>query len=438
MRLGPAIRGWLRRVLSLTDELTPWSVAEARRELDRIVETDRRFADAPTGVPLVLGRVADYYAVAADVAVPVHRPSVQADRKTGPARPGLELSAPTPEESPAAFEVAPIVPDESWPEPSVRPAVDDTCRVEPGTDRRDPPGARCWPSCRCNRPASSDQFRPSVDANELPALPVPQTSVQVEDRGRNRHVPEGVSSSRPLFGVHAARHVESDRGALRQPVPHVLRNRRGGPPRRGARRLRGPAAFDVGGSRRSTALPSPPTSGSDAASPTAAATPAAVSQADPQSAPSDSANRIGAAAGRRAGTSRAHGHHRGGVPVVLDRVGRRPRARNERRADPGFGGTPYPGNRARGPRIPGRAGGRRQAGPAASDRAVTAERVANLNATPWAEVWIDGRKIGETPLGRVPADDRAPRSSVSPSGAGRPDPHADRHDGLGRTPQRGR
>jgi hypothetical protein len=28
--------------------------------------------------------------------------------------------------------------------------------------------------------------------------------------------------------------------------------------------------------------------------------------------------------------------------------------------------------------------------------------VANLNATPWAEVWIDGRKVGETPLGRVP------------------------------------
>jgi hypothetical protein len=27
--------------------------------------------------------------------------------------------------------------------------------------------------------------------------------------------------------------------------------------------------------------------------------------------------------------------------------------------------------------------------------------VANLNATPWAEVWIDGRKVGETPLGHV-------------------------------------
>jgi len=27
---------------------------------------------------------------------------------------------------------------------------------------------------------------------------------------------------------------------------------------------------------------------------------------------------------------------------------------------------------------------------------------ANLNATPWAEVWVDGKKVGETPLGHVP------------------------------------
>jgi eukaryotic-like serine/threonine-protein kinase len=27
--------------------------------------------------------------------------------------------------------------------------------------------------------------------------------------------------------------------------------------------------------------------------------------------------------------------------------------------------------------------------------------VASLNATPWADVWIDGRRIGETPLGHV-------------------------------------
>jgi hypothetical protein len=25
----------------------------------------------------------------------------------------------------------------------------------------------------------------------------------------------------------------------------------------------------------------------------------------------------------------------------------------------------------------------------------------NLNATPWAEVWIDGRRVGETPLGNL-------------------------------------
>jgi hypothetical protein len=25
-----------------------------------------------------------------------------------------------------------------------------------------------------------------------------------------------------------------------------------------------------------------------------------------------------------------------------------------------------------------------------------------LNATPWAEVWVDGEKVGETPIGNVP------------------------------------
>jgi hypothetical protein len=27
--------------------------------------------------------------------------------------------------------------------------------------------------------------------------------------------------------------------------------------------------------------------------------------------------------------------------------------------------------------------------------------VVNLNATPWAEVWIDGRRVGETPIGNL-------------------------------------
>jgi len=25
----------------------------------------------------------------------------------------------------------------------------------------------------------------------------------------------------------------------------------------------------------------------------------------------------------------------------------------------------------------------------------------NINATPWAEVWIDGKSFGETPLGNI-------------------------------------
>jgi serine/threonine-protein kinase len=27
--------------------------------------------------------------------------------------------------------------------------------------------------------------------------------------------------------------------------------------------------------------------------------------------------------------------------------------------------------------------------------------VVNLNATPWAEVWIDGQRVGETPIGNL-------------------------------------
>ena len=399
--LGPAIRGWLSRVLSLTDDLTPWSVAEARRELDRIVETDRRFADAPTGVPLVLGRVADYYAVAADVAVPVHQPSVQADRKTGPVRPGLELSAPTPEESPAAFEVAPIVPDESWPEPSVRPAVDELV----GSNQE--PVAEIRPALAlAELPLQSgnveDQFRPSVDANELQAWPVPQASVQVEDRGRNRHVPEEASSPRLLFGVHTADTLD--------PIAAPSSSRSRMLVGIGAAALLVVALGGYAVLRPSTAtapaarqaLPPSSTSGSDAAIPTAAATPAAVSQADPQRAPStprtEAALPPAAAAERPApmGTievvsplsltvsedGRALGTS--GEPIQVS-AGRHTLAIG--REDLGYQAVEVvdvkPGRPHRiQPSLP--------------------SGVANLNATPWAEVWIDGRKIGDTPLGRVP------------------------------------
>jgi serine/threonine-protein kinase len=30
------------------------------------------------------------------------------------------------------------------------------------------------------------------------------------------------------------------------------------------------------------------------------------------------------------------------------------------------------------------------------------EVLVNVNATPWAEVWIDGKHVGQTPLARVP------------------------------------
>src|SRR5205085_7414951 len=28
--------------------------------------------------------------------------------------------------------------------------------------------------------------------------------------------------------------------------------------------------------------------------------------------------------------------------------------------------------------------------------------VLNINASPWAEVWVDGRRVGETPIGNLP------------------------------------
>jgi hypothetical protein len=30
------------------------------------------------------------------------------------------------------------------------------------------------------------------------------------------------------------------------------------------------------------------------------------------------------------------------------------------------------------------------------------EGAINVNASPWAEVWIDGRRVGETPIGNLP------------------------------------
>ena len=38
----------------------------------------------------------------------------------------------------------------------------------------------------------------------------------------------------------------------------------------------------------------------------------------------------------------------------------------------------------------------------------------SINALPWAEVWLDGTALGETPLGKFPVPDGRARDSVPP------------------------
>ncbi len=53
----------------------------------------------------------------------------------------------------------------------------------------------------------------------------------------------------------------------------------------------------------------------------------------------------------------------------------------------------------------------------------------SLNATPWAEVWIDGEKVGETPIGNYARHDRPARGRVQEPRSRRAAP---RGDGDGR------
>jgi hypothetical protein len=425
--LGPAVRGWLGRVLSLTDDLTPWSVAEARRELDRVVEIDRRLAFAPTGVPLVLGRVADYYAAAVDIPVPVHQPPAPTDRKTGPVlvrppepaplqdppadtvappsviddpQPGLGLSKLTPGESPPALEVAPIVPDESWPEPSVRPAVDELVgsKQEPIVEIRP---ALVFPELPLQSGVVEDQPRPRSDANELQPSPLPLASIQGDDRGRRGQAAEGASTSRLLFGVQAADTVDPvmapsgsrSRTLVGIGAAALLIVALGG-----YAALR-PAAVTTPAVRQASSPSS--TAGPDAASPTAAPAAAAASRGDAQGAPSTPRSEAALAPAAEPERPAPTGTIEVVAPLSLT-VSEDGRAL-------GKSGEPI--------RVP---AGRHNLTIGRDDLGYRAAQVvdvtpgrpqrielslpsgfANLNATPWAEVWIDGRKIGETPLGRV-------------------------------------
>jgi hypothetical protein len=446
---GPALRGWLLRVLSLTDDLTPWSVAEARRELDRLVETDDRYAFAPTGLPAILGRVADYYAAAAEVPVRIDQPPAPSDRRPGlvqvrpdepaprqdrpaetiaeqavqppalnllepapPAGPPPECDAlpsavdvrqPAPDISQPAPEVLQPVPDDAWPEPVVRSAVDQLVdsHQEPLIETRSASMFAEPPS-----PSSVASIGPADGVGPLADPIAAEWADGVADQGggrrRDADSPVVASAPRPFLGVHlaedtldpiAARSVGRTRTLIAVAAAAIVIVALGG------YALVRPSSVGATATRRASSPP--PTAVLDTASPTPASSAAPAAQAGAQGAPSTpqtpealppaaaSVNPAPTGAievvspvslnvsegGRALGAS--------GAPIQLS-VGRH--TLDIGREDLGYQAVQVvdvkPGRPLRiEPSLP--------------------SGVANLNATPWAEVWIDGRKVGETPLGRV-------------------------------------
>ena len=59
-----------------------------------------------------------------------------------------------------------------------------------------------------------------------------------------------------------------------------------------------------------------------------------------------------------------------------------------------------------------------------------------LNAIPWADVWIDGEKVGETPIGNLPGGDRSARNHLSASGLRRTAPRDNGHARGAGSPER--
>jgi hypothetical protein len=461
--LGPALRGWLLRVLSLTDDLAPWSVADARRELDRIVESDRRHAFAPTGVPVILGTVAGYYADAADVPVPIHKPTVAPEKKVGPVlvrppepaprpdrpaetsaeravqppaqdpvqatptaeaplvspapplvadvpQPTPKASEPAPEVLEPALEVPQPVPDDAWPEPTVRPVVDQLVdsKQEPLAEISLVPVSSEPPSHAGVAEAQPTAKPPAEAPTASTSAPLPSTTLRLvspAEQGPAASVgrpAKTVSPSRPLFGVHEAEDTADPIAA---------------PPAARTRTLIGIAAaalviVSLGGYalvRPSAvtaiatrpALPPPASESLDKTSPASASPAATAPRAAAQPAPTPPRTQEAAApaavpdnpaptgtievvspvslnvseGGRALGTS--------GSPIQVT-AGRH--TLEIRRDDLGYQAVqlvdvkPGQPNRIQ-PSLP--------------------SGVANLNATPWAEVWIDGRKVGETPLGHV-------------------------------------
>jgi hypothetical protein len=392
--LGPAVRGWLVRVLSLTDDLTPWSVAEARCELNRIVESDRRYAFTPTGLPALLGTVADYYAAAAEVPVPPGEPS--APTVIDVPRPVPEASEPAPEVSDPDLDVPQPVPDDSWPEATVRPAVDQLVDSNQETLAENPSAPMF-----AEQPSHLDDGVGRM-ADTLAAERPDVAADQGDLRLRHVHSPVGETSSRPLLGAHAA---EDPSELVAAPSGRQIRTLIGIGAAAlvivalGGYALLRPSAITATTARRASSPPSMAVA--DTASATAAASAAAAPRAVAQPAPSTPRTPE-----TRPPTAAPEGPAPTGTVEVVSPVslnvsegGRAlgtsgesikvPAGRHTLeigREDLGFQAVQVvdvkPGQPHRiQPSLP--------------------SGVANLNATPWAEVWIDGRKVGETPLGHV-------------------------------------
>ena len=416
--VGPALRGWLRRVLSLTEELTSWSVAEARRELHRLVESDPRYSFAPTGLPVLLGVVAHYYAAAAEVPAPTRISPRPADTTPEPAQ-VLPPELPSPlshlenpprpssdtNERQASLRPIPIAPIvEVEPEPVAPPSVP---IVAANPERCGPPSlpvVAVKPEPVAPPALSIGVGEGSAAVVALLADTIAPEWPHTEAGGRRRRAssPDHAASPRPFLGVDLAEDAYT-------PLPAPTGAR--------VRTLIGIGAAAVlivalGGyalvrpslvSATATRLASSPLS-------TAIVNAAGPAKAPPGGSPS------------QPDTLRASPTPRSANPTPAAAAP----------AEPAPAGTlevvsPVSLNVSEGGRPLGKSGERIQLSVGRHTLDIGREDlgyqtvqvvdvkpgrpyqiqpplptgVANLNATPWAEVWIDGRKAGETPLGHV-------------------------------------
>jgi serine/threonine-protein kinase len=292
------------------------------------------------------------------------------------------------------------VPDESWPEPSVRPAVDQLIdsREEPllGTgstsifaDPPSPPSAACIgpaagvsplaDSIAADLPdAEADRRRGRRRESRSPARassPRPFLGVDVTEDGNEPLAAPSGTRIRMLVGVAAAAIVIVALGGyalVRPSSVGAIATRRASPPQPAA-------APDAASATPASAAASPAPVGTKAAPSTPEAPPPVAEPVRPASTGTvevvSPVSLNVSEGGRPLGTS--------GAPIQLS-VGRH--SLEIGRDDLGYHAAQVvdvqPGRPHRiQPSLP--------------------TGVANLNATPWAEVWIDGRKVGETPLGRV-------------------------------------